>query len=298
MATSYESLLGEFAGYLREVKGLSRTSEECYLRWTGLFLSEVRSAGVSPLSGLEPWIVRYYVSALVDRFSPATVKLIATALRAFLRFAFISGHLDKNMVDAVGIVVTRRSGKIPKSLDSAELARLLGSPERGTLVGARDFAVLLLLARLGLRAGEVAGLELDDFRWREGVVNARVKGGGRTVLPLPGKVVAAVIDYLRGRPVCRSRVVFVTVRQGVRPLTRGAITQIVRRHSQRVGLGVVHAHRLRHTLAREVLDGGGSIAEVSQLLGHGDAQTTMMYSSFDLHSLRPLARPWPGVVTS
>lgn len=293
MATSYAGLLEEFAWYLREVKGLSRSSEECYARWAELFLSEVTATCNSTMSSLEPWIVRDYVTGLSDRFSPATVKLIATSLRALLRFAFISGQIDKDLVQAVGVVVTRRAGKIPKALESTELERLLGSPDRSAHSGVRDYAVLLFLARLGLRAGEVAALELDDFRWREGSVNARVKGGGRTVLPLPRELADAAIDYLQIRPACPFRAVFVTLRGEIRPLTRGAVTQVVARHAQRVGLGVVHAHRLRHTLAREILDNGGSIAEVSQLLGHGDVQTTMMYSSFDLDSLRPLARPWP-----
>lgn len=292
--TVFAGVLEEFDRYLSEVRGLRPATRECYARWVLPFLVEVARGGDAvPLMGIEPLAVRNYVTAASGSYCPASVKLIGTSIRAFLRFAFVTGRLSVDLTDSVGIVVTHRSGRIPKALSRGDLVRLLSGPDRSLAVGARDYAILVLMVRLGLRAGEVAGLTLDDFRWRAGIVNPQVKGGARTLLPLPSEVTEAVVSYLRVRPAFESRAVFVAVKGRRRPMTRGAVTAVVERYAERAGLGPVRAHRLRHTLAREVLDGGGSLAEVGQLLGHADQQTTMMYSSFDLDMLRPLARPWP-----
>jgi integrase len=175
-----------------------------------------------------------------------------------------------------------------------ELRRLLAGPDRRTATGLRDYALLVLLSRLGLRAGEVAGLCLDDFDWRAATVAAKVKGGGRLRLPIPADVGAVVVAYLRRRPAgATCREVFVQVRGEPRPMTSRAVTQVVARHGARAGLGRVRAHRLRHSAARAVLVAGGSLTEVGELLGHANGQVSMTYASFDQPSLAVLVRPWP-----
>jgi len=292
-----EGLLGGFDEFMREVRGLRPLTRQCYVRQVRPFVvSLADSDEVVSLDSLSGAVVRDFVTALSERYSPESVKLIATSIRAFLRFAWVRGYLDRDLAPAVGLVVTRRSGKIPKALAHGELDRLLQVPDRSLAAGARDYAILVVLSRLGLRAGEAAGLELDDFHWRAGTVSTGVKGGGRSLLPLPQEVAGAVVEYLQVRPVCDARAVFLTVKGLVRALTGGAITAMVARHAARAGLGTVRAHRLRHTAARQILDAGGTLAEVGQLLGHRDPQVTMMYASFDLESLRALTQPWPMVV--
>ncbi|WP_157180030.1 tyrosine-type recombinase/integrase [Rhodococcus sp. P14] len=202
--------------------------------------------------------------------------------------------MRSDLAGAVGTVITHRSGKIPKALHPDELARLLATPDRRTLGGARDYALLILMSRLGLRAGEAGGLRLDDIDWAHAHLKVRVKGGNVLELPIPGDVGSALVEYLHRRPASAPhREVFLTNYGTPVPMTRGAVTAAVARNARTAGLGTIYAHRLRHSAARAVLVGGGTLTEVGELLGHGSRQVTMTYSSFDLTSLRPLAHPWP-----
>lgn len=206
----------------------------------------------------------------------------------------MSGWTAGDLTGAVGPVITHRSGRLPRALAAEDLRRLLASPDCRTTTGLRDHALLVLLSRLGLRAGEAAGLCLDDFDWRAATVVARVKGGGRLRLPIPADVGPVVVTYLQRRPaVATCREVFVQVRGEPKPMTSRAVTQVVARHAARAGLGTVRAHRLRHSAARAVLVAGGSLSEVGQLLGHANGQVSMIYASFDQQSLAVLVRPWP-----
>jgi integrase len=246
------------------------------------------------LDGVSAQRVRSYVTNLGGRYSPQSLRLIATAVRSFLGFAWMSGWTGCDLRPAVGVVVTHRFGHLPKSLPAEDLRRLLAVPDRRTTMGSRDYALLVMLSRLGLRAGEVAGLRLDDFNWRAATVTPKVKGGRRLRLPIPHDVGQAVVAYLNRRPAgvaCRE--VFLQVRGGPTPMTGQAVSQVVARHAARAGLGTVRAHRLRHSAARAVLCAGGSLTEVGELLGHANGQVTMAYASFDLRSLAVLVRPWP-----
>jgi integrase len=181
-------------------------------------------------------------------------------------------------------------------LEPAAVTRLLASCDRRSLVGRRDFAILLLLSRLGLRAGEVAGLQLDDVDWRRGLLLIRGKGGRYDELPLPDDVGRAVVSYLRRRPCCPSRAVFVRVTAPRRELNRSTIGWVVRAACDRAGLPRVGAHRLRHTAATEMLRRGASLAEIGEVLRHREQKTTAIYAKVDRTALRPLARPWPAPV--
>jgi integrase/recombinase XerD len=292
-----EVAVGEFECFLTVGKGVSVATRECYLRFVRGFLGQlVDAAGTVDFSSTSPQWVRSYITDLGLRYSPMSSKLIATTIRSFLRFAWVSGWTGRDLTTAVGVVVTHRSGRIPKALSADELRRLLTVPDRRTCAGARDYAVLVMLSRLGLRAGEAAALRLDDFDWRAATVTPRVKGGRRLCLPLPDDVGQAVVAYLERRPVGTGhREVFLRVRGVLAPMTARAVTQVVARHAVRAGVGVVRAHRLRHSAARAVLAAGGSLSEVGELLGHGSPSVTMVYASLDLRALAALARPWPAV---
>lgn len=179
-------------------------------------------------------------------------------------------------------------------LDQGQVLALLGACDRGTATGRRDFAVITVLHRLGVRSGEATGLRLDDVDWRAGVVTIRGKGGRTDRLPLPVDVGDAIVDYLRdGRPATTARTVFVKAVAPHTPLERSGLSCIVARAAKRAGLGTIHAHRLRHTAASRTLNAGASLEEVSQLLRHASPATTAIYAKTDLTRLATLARPWP-----
>jgi site-specific recombinase XerD len=290
-----EAAVCDFRRFLLAGKGASAATRECYVRHVRAMLAEAcDTAGTVDLGSLPATWVRSYITRLGGRYAPASLKLIATAVRSFLRYAWLSGWTATDLAGAVGPVITHRSGRLPRALAAEDLRKLLASPDRRTTTGLRDYALLMLLARLGLRAGEVAGLRLDDFDWPAAMVTAKVKGGGRLRLPIPADVGPVVVAYLRRRPAgAACREVFVQVRGEPKPMTSRAVTQVVARHGARAGLGTVRAHRLRHSAARAVLAAGGSLSEVGELLGHASRQVTMMYASFDQQSLATLVRSWP-----
>jgi site-specific recombinase XerD len=294
----FEAAVSDFERFLLAGKGLSVATRQCYVRHVRAMLAEVCDAtGTIDLGSLPATWVRSYVTQLGGRYAPQSLKLIATAIRSFLRYAWVSGWTAADLAGAVGPVITHRSGRLPRALAAEDLCRLLASPDRRTTTGLRDYAVLVLLCRLGLRAGEVAGLCLDDFDWRAATMIAKVKGGGRLRLPITADVGPVVVAYLRRRPAdATCREVFVQVRGEPKPMTSRAVTQVVARHGARAGLGSVRAHRLRHSAARAVLVAGGSLSEVGELLGHANGQVSMMYASFDQQSLAVLIRPWPQEV--
>jgi site-specific recombinase XerD len=289
----FEVVVGDFERFLLVGKGASAATRQCYVRHVRAMLAEVCDVtGSIDLGRVSAAWVRSYVTGLGGRYASQSLKLMATAVRSFLRYAWMSGWTAGDLTGAVGPVITHRSGRLPRALAAEDLRRLLASPDRRTATGLRDHALLVLLSRLGLRAGEVAGLCLDDFDWRAATVAVKVKGGGRLRLPIPADVGPVVVAYLQRRPAaCRE--VFVQVRGEPKPMTSRAVTQVVARHAARAGLGTVRAHRLRHSAARAVLVAGGSLSEVGELLGHANGQVSMIYASFDQQSLAVLVRPWP-----
>jgi site-specific recombinase XerD len=200
------------------------------------------------------------------------------------------------LAGAVPSSASWRLAGLPRALEPWQVQRLLGSCDRRTAAGRRDFAIMTVLARLGLRAGEVAGLELDDLDWRAGEIVVRGKGRRSERLPLPADVGEAIAAYLRqGRPAsAQGRAVFVRVKAPHRALTTGGITQVVVSAGRRAGLGQIHAHRLRHSAATAMLRAGSSLEEIGQVLRHRAPLTTAIYAKVDRDALRQIARPWPG----
>jgi len=216
-------------------------------------------------------------------------------VRALLRFLHVTGHVPVPLAGAVPAVAGWRLASLPRGLDAAVISRLLASCDRGTITGRRDFAILTMLARLGLRGAEVAALELADVDWLGGEVAIRGKGSRIERLPLPADVGEAMAAYLMaGRPRCGARAVFCTVHAPYQQLTSAAIRGIMGRACRRAGLPRAGAHRLRHSLATEMLRAGASLPEVGQVLRHRSQLATSVYAKVDENALRVLARPWPG----
>lgn len=176
---------------------------------------------------------------------------------------------------------------------------MLASCDTGRVDGLRDYAMLLLMSRLGLRCGEVAALGLDDVNWRAGQLTVRGKGNRQDLLPLPVEAGQAMADYLRrGRPATAiGRTVFVRFKAPHRALTSSGVTQAVAAAGRRAGLGTIHGHRLRHSAATSMLAAGGSLTEIGQVLRHRRPLTTAIYAKVDIEALATLARPWPQALS-
>jgi len=225
---------------------------------------------------------------------------MTTALRSFLRYARYRGDVTLDLAAAVPVVANWSMTSIPRAIATDQVRQLLTSIDRGTAIGRRDYAILILLARLGLRSGEVAFLELDDLDWNAGTLSVCRKGGQRSDLPLPEEVGKAIAAYLRrGRPHSTSRRVFLRAKApSAAFVEQVALDRFVRHSLERAGINAptLGAHQFRHGLATEMLRQGASLAEIGEVLGHRHPQTTKIYTKVDVKALRTLALPWPGGV--
>jgi integrase len=239
--------------------------------------------------------VSAFVLAEATRREGTSIRSVATALRSLLGFLHVEGVLERSLIGAVPGVGAWRAAGLPQPLESGELRRLLACCDRRTAIGRRDFAIVLLMGRLGLRCGEVAGLTVDDIDWRAGEILIYGKARRDERLPLPADVGIALAGYLRrGRPAgALDRAVFVRTLAPHHCMGPSAITRVVAAAAERAELGTVRAHRLRHTAATELLRAGASLPEVGQVLRHRRLLSTAIYAKVDEHALRPLARSWP-----
>jgi integrase/recombinase XerD len=293
-----EELLARFRRYLEHERGLVPAAARGYVDKVRPFVARFDGP-----DGLELWRVdvaevRGFVVEVCPRLGRRAAQLTVVALRALLRFLHLEGVLERSLVGAVPSVAGWRLSGLPKRLEPGQVDALLDSCDRSTVIGLRDRAILTVLARLGLRAGEVAALSLEDIDWRAGELIVYGKAARSERLPLPHDVGDAIVGYLRdGRPAtAQDRSVFVRVRAPHHRLSRGGVTFVVKSAARRAGLGLVHAHRLRHTAASEMLRCGATLPEVGQVLRHRHASTTAIYAKVDREALRQIARPWPGAV--
>ena len=289
-----------FEQYLVEVRALARPTISNYLPFVRSFLEDRFGHGRVALSHLCAGDVVRFVQRQAPRLHRKRAKLMTSALRSFLRYARYLGEVTLDLAAAVPIVANWSMTSIPRAISADHVRQLLASIDRRTAVGRRDYAVLLLLARLGLRSSEVAFLELDDIDWKTGRLHVRGKGAQRLELPLPMDVGKALVAYLRrGRPVSTSRRVFLRAKAPIRGfLGPSGVSSIVRHSLERAGIDAPTkgAHQFRHGLATQMLRHGASLGEIGELLGHRHPQTTTIYAKVDLKALRTLALPWPGGV--
>ena len=290
-----EALLADYRRYLLVERRLSEhTALDAYGPAARLFLAGWETPDGLGLERLSAADVSLFLARECPKRSVSGARDLVCALRSLLRYLHLAGWIEAPLVWAVPSVADLRDRTLPRGLESAAVRKLLVSCDRRTLVGRRDFAILLLLARLGLRAGEVAAIRLDDIDWRAGLLLVRGKGSRQDLLPLPVDVGEAIVSYLRRRPRCERRALFLRVTAPREGLNRCTVAWVVRAACDRAGLPRVGAHRLRHTAATEMLREGASLAEIGQVLRHREQKTTAIYAKVDRKALRALARPWPS----
>ena len=293
--TGQERVLQDYARYLVSERGLKAGTVRYYLRFAGLFLSSVVSGGALDVATIATSDVSSFLVDQCGQRSVGSAQTLVMALRSLLGYLHVAGRSATLLVGAVPAVAPWRERSVPRALAPAAVARLLESCDRRTAVGQRDYAILVVLARLGLRAGEVAALELGDIDWRCGELLVRGKGDRRERLPLPVDVGEALAGYLRqGRPHCEDRHVFLRVKAPTMGLHGDGVTKVVHTACLRAGVPVVGAHRLRRANACETLRQGGSLAEVGEVLRQRSASTQALYAKVDRAALERVARPWPG----
>jgi len=290
------TLLARYEEHLRRERALAPSTIAVYRYFVRRFLLErVEDSGV--LDVLKASAIRDFLLAHVRRLSPRRAQTLGNSLRSFFRFLFSRGETAMDLSFAVPTVRQWRLSGVPRHLPAQDVERLLRSCDVTSATGRRDHAILLLLARLGLRAGEVLALELDDLDWQEGKIVVRGKGLARDCLPLLPDVGAAIALYLRkDRLPGRSRRLFLCMKAPHRGFSNSrSIASIVVRAFARAGLhpAVRGAHTLRHSLATEMLRRGASLTEIGEVLRHRSAKTTEIYAKLDFGALREVAMPWP-----
>jgi integrase/recombinase XerD len=287
-----DELLEGYREYLLLERGLaSRTILE-YQRTARLFL-EQRPVGLE-LERLTAADVSAFLVRECPRRTVAGARHLVSDLRPLLRYLHVTGLIEMPLVWAVPGVADQRDRSLPRGLEPKVVARLLASCDRRRTVGRRDYAIVLLLVRLGLRAAEVAAIELEDLDWRRGEILIRGKGDRHDLLPLPVAVGQAIVSYLQRRGRSEWPVLFVRVTAPTGPLSNDAVRGVVHDACVRAGVAPVGAHRLRHTAATGMLREGASLPEIAQVLRHREIKTTTLYAKVDRARLRPLAKPWPG----
>jgi integrase/recombinase XerD len=289
-----DDLLDQYARYLAVERGLAETTIARNVELVRPFLAGLHHGGRLELEGLTAAEVTAFVLAL-SRGRAGSVPRTVTALRSLLRFLHVNGLTATGLADAVPTLARWKLAGLPKALTADQVAALLATCDRASVVGRRDLAIMTVLSRLGLRAGELARLRLGDVDWRRGEIVVTGKGSRHERLPLPADVGEVIVSYLTGgRAGTDVREVFVCVRAPHRAMTRGAVTNVVATAARKAGLGTVHAHRLRHSAATAMLGAGASLSEIGQVLRHRHALTTMIYAKVDAEALRTVARTWPA----
>jgi len=297
--TSHDRIFSEFDAYLRTERGLAPKSIVRHLPIIRRFLHEVCPAGDDDLGKISQQEVIRYIERHAQDWSPGTGKAMCWSLRAFLRYLHHQGLNSRALADCVPSIRRWKLASLPTFLPAAQVQKALDGCDRATPMGRRDYAILMMLAKLGLRADEVATLTLDDIDWRASEMLVRAKGRQRARMPIPPDVGAAIVAYLRnGRPKSSCRQLFIrTLAPHVDFASGCAITMIAKAALDRVGIaGCAHrgAHIFRHSLATELLRSGATLTEIGQLLRHESHDTTRIYAKVDIEALRTLSLPWPG----
>jgi site-specific recombinase XerD len=292
-----EGVLAAFDEHLRRTRGVCLGTRGNYVRFAGAFLQTVFADRPAAVAEIRVQDVVDFVAAATRRYRPKTVELAASALRSFFRFLRAAGLRDDRLEEAVPMVPHRRTGLV-HHLGPERFEQLIASLDSSSPRGLRDRAIMLCMARLGLRAGEVVQLRLEDVDWRNGTVRVRArKTGHGALLPLTVEVGTALAGYLRhARPDTRARQLFVLHRLRVgAPISSSIVGRAVDNALRRAGMAAPMrgANLLRHSLATELLECGAGLTEIADLFGHSSLATTRIYASVDVTALREVALPWP-----
>jgi site-specific recombinase XerD len=290
-------VIQSFDDHLRRVKGLAPGTRKIYLRYTRLFIGQRLTAGEDDGSPVRPEEVVSFVRFQASQLKPSSSRAPVSAMRAFLRFLACEGKASAHLERAVATIRQWKHASLPAHLPPATVEQVLARTRGQEPLKRRDYALLLLLARLGLRASEVAFLELRDVDWQQGVIRVRsTKTGRDRRLPLPREVGDALVDYLRhGRPDYQHSRLFLRASPPHGPLTPAAVTAVAKRALTGDGVEVRKgAHAFRHTAATQMVRRGATFKEVADVLGHGRIETTAIYAKLDLDTLADVALPWPG----
>lgn len=287
-----QRLLDSYRCWLIDERGLAQATVIRYENLARRFLTLHPLEAGTTVSGAE--VVAFLLQES-RRVSVGSAKGRVAELRSLLRFLFVRQLTPRLLTTAIPPVAGWRDTGIPKALPAGYVQQLLDRCDRSDPVQVRDFAILMLVARLGLRSIEVARMQLDDIDWRSGRIILHGKGSREDVMPLPNEVGAALADYLSdARPPTALRSVFISCKAPRRAIRADLVSDVTRRACDRAGLPRVGAHRLRHTLATEMLQRGVKLADIGQVLRHRDLATTALYAKVDLATLRTIAAPWPG----
>ncbi len=285
-----DELLDGYREWLVLERRLARSTIRGRERIARLFLSGRPASGETGLSITAADVTAFLVRES-GRLSPGSVGSLSCHLRSMLRYLAMRGLVEPGLADAVPRIASWRQATVPRFPEPAAVDALLASCDRTTVVGARDYAVLMLLSRLGLRAIEVSRLELCDLDWRAGEIEVDGKAHHRGRLPVD--VGEALVAYLRVRGPAHQRL-FMNVKAPPCPLEPTGVRSLVRHAYQRAGLDPVGAHQLRHALASDLLRAGASLVAIGQVLRHQHLESTVIYAKVDLERLRSVASPWPG----
>jgi integrase/recombinase XerD len=288
-------LLGQYRDYLAGERGLAAESVRWYLVQARKLLGEVAEPLEEGLRQLDAVAVTSFVMRQARQCTSTwSAKALVTATRSLLRFLHVKGLITAPLAGAVPAVAGWRLSALPRGLAPDQVEAILAAPDPASRAGLRDRAILMLLARLGLRGAEAAGLRLADIDWLAGEITVTGKGSIAETMPLPADAGQALADYLtRSRPRCPAAAVFVTVRAPYHQITPSAVRAVMGRACEQAGLPRTGAHRLRHSLATGVLRAGAPLSEVGQLLRHRSQLSTSVYAKIDYSRLTLVARPWP-----
>lgn len=296
--TARETLIEDYRRYLLNERGLSETSVPNLLMYVNQFLGTKYPHDRFNFGALRARDILAIIRRYAMESSSVQAKHLGTALRSFFRYLRHRGEIAIDLAACVPIVRNYSLSTVPKFLPTDAVEKILRRTDRSTPHGRRDLAILMLLARLGLRTCEIVRLELEDIDWEIGQITVRGKGGRWSKLPLGPDVGESIAAYLQhDRPCCSTRRLFVTQRAPITGLSTGcAIFNTVARGLSRAGIASERkgGHLFRHTLATEMLGRGATLREIGEVLRHRKAKTTWIYAKVDFRALRSLAQPWPG----
>ena len=296
--TAVEIALEQFHQYLRQERGLTESTFINYTPTVRAFLLGRFPEDIVDCQQITAGEITTFVAGQAAVITSKRASLVVTSLRSFLRYLFHRDLVATDLATCVPTIATWSLSHVPRFLSAEQIQKILDSCERETVIGKRNYALLLLLARLGLRAGEVVAMQLEDLDWEAGLIT--VHGNGKRVaqMPLPAEVGTAIADYLsKSRPRCSSRRVFIRAKAPLTGFANSiAICSLVDRAMERAGVESEYrgSHLFRHSLATQMLQHGASLLEIGDLLRHRDPDTTRIYAKVDLVSLRSIALPWPG----